>query len=979
MDVLQDLKLLGQPVHVLRILRLKGRIYRTVSRLNVTYSPSAEPLPFERRTEGEKRIRRGKRWGGMYDCAWFHLTGEVPESVRGRRLFAVVDVFGEGLAVDADGEPLRGLSHVFNIAGVAEYFNPPVGKSVVELPVGCDRVDMWIDCGFNGIFGKDILCGRLRRADLAVLDEAAYAFYFDYLAAAFLAVACKGERRRSVFRALNKAYRAYEGGNAERARAILAEVLSLPSDSDLSLSAVGHSHLDLAWLWPLRETARKAARTVATAVSNLEKFPDYVYGASQPQEFAWLKENHPALYAKVKKYVAEGRFELQGGMWCECDTNLTGGESLIRQFLYGTQFWEREFGVRVNNCWLPDVFGYTAALPQIIAGCGMKYFMTQKISWNEHNDFPLETFVWRGLSDDGVLVHLLPANTYNSSGAAPSLAELYANHRKKDKISDEALVLFGAGDGGGGPCETNIELIRRYASTQGLPKIKFGRADELFDRLAAHRDEYPEYKGELYLEKHQGTYTTQSNNKKYNRMCEYALHTLEAVGAIAARKGYAYPADRVAEIWKEVLLYQFHDILPGSAVTRVYKETDEAYARLLAELRDLTARATAYLAEGRGGKAFFNPAPYAREGFERVDGEWYAYAAAPYSFAAATPVSVVPYGVKAGGGVIENEAVKAVFDGDGRLCSVVDKTTGKEFNNGFLNRLNVYHDKKLMYNAWDIDIDYTKRKPRPFKPVSTRFYTEGAAAVAETEYVYGKSRIVQRAVLAAGKPYIEFDTEVDWHETHKMLRAEFRPSVFSDRVTCDIQFGNISRSTRTDNKTDWAQFEICAHKYADVSDGGFGCAVMSDGKYGYRVKDGLISLNLLRSPVYPDRQADRGKHRFRYAFYPHAGDCFSAEVPKWSYLFNLLPVTADGCAAETAPPVSVRERNIIVETVKPSEDGKGTVVRLYENEGKATRAEPEIGFPYGRAYVADMLEGNRTPCAAALDFKPYEIKTLYLD
>ncbi len=975
MDVLEDLKLLLQPIDVTRIIFLKSNVYKTVKRLKVSFSPSKEPVPFEARGDGQRPVRRGRSWGGLFGCAWFRVTGEIPQEYVGKNMCVAVDFFGEALAYSADGTPLRGISHVFNIGGVAEYFNPPIGKSVVAVPSD-GKVDLWFDCGFNGAFGKEIFCGRLRRADLVYLDESAYRFYFDYLAAAFLKVVLKGGRRRELAAAMNKAYFLYVGGKRDAASAVIQAMLNRPSDSDLTVTAVGHSHLDLAWLWPLRETERKAARTVSTALANLKKYPQYVYGASQPQEFEWLKNKYPSLYEKVLLAAKEGRFEPQGGMWVECDTNLTGGESLIRQFVYGLRFWETEFGVEVNNCWLPDVFGYTAALPQIIKGCGLKYFMTQKISWNEHNEFPLQTFRWQGTSDDEVLVHLLPANTYNSSGAAPSLAELYRNHKKKDKVSGEALMLFGAGDGGGGPCEANIELISRYRDTYGLPKVNFGKAGDFFRRLDAKRADYPSYKGELYLEKHQGTYTTQSNNKKSNRKCEYALHTLEALGALAESKGFSYPRAAVDGVWKEILLYQFHDVLPGSSITRVYAETDEAYGKLTGRIAELTRDVTEHLSEGKE-QCFFNPAPFERDEYLQRDGKLYRYHAEAYGFGVPHETET-PKSIAVSENSIENDVLKAVFAPDGSIASLIDKNTGKEFNKGFLNRLNVYYDKKLMYNAWDIDINYTKRKPRTFRAVSSRSYIDGASAVMETEYVYGSSNLVQRTVLTDGCPYVEFDTSVDWHETHRMLRAEFMPSVYSDKVVCDIQFGNIARSTRTDNKKDWAQFEICAHKYVDVSDGDYGCAVMSDCKYGYRVKDGLISLNLLRSPVYPDRTADRGRHRFRYAFCPHTGDCFEAEVPKHSYLFNIVPVEAAGCDGNV-PLLKVSAGNVVAETLKPADDGGGFVVRLYENEGKAVKAAVETTLPYKRVYLADMRERKLSESSGETDFKPYEIKTLYFE
>ena len=995
MDVLQDLKILLQPVDTLRILSMKRRVFKRVAKLNVTCSESKEPVPYEEREKGQKPVRRGHVWGGIFDCAWFHVTGEIPEKLRGEKLCVIFDVLGEGLAVGEGKGALQGFSHLFGIGGVAEFFNPPMGKSVFRMNADADKVDLWIDAGFNGLFGKEIFRGKFLHADLAVADEKLYDYYFDYLAAAFLKVVAKGKDKLAISSALGKSYFEYTCGNYDKASRRLRAVLEKPSESDLTVTAVGHSHLDLAWLWPMRETERKAARTVSNAIRNTERYPEYVYGASQPQEFVWLKEQYPALYERVKKAFAKGNFEPQGGMWVECDTNISGGEALIRQFVYGLDFWEKEFGVSVNNCWLPDVFGYTAALPQIIKGCGMDYFMTQKISWNEHNDFPLQTFLWQGLSDDEVLVHLLPANTYNSSGAAPSLAELYRNHKKKDKVSDEALMLFGAGDGGGGACEANIELIKRYRNTRGLPKINFGKACDFFDRLNEKREQYPVYKGELYLEKHQGTYTTQSNNKKYNRTCEYALHTLEALGALAARKGYKYPYDDVAKIWKEVLLYQFHDILPGSSINRVYKETTERYKAMLADLEKLTADVIDFLAqsaekenaidgvaadgsETRGNAVYFNPAPFARKEYINIGGKATLYEAAAYSFGEAKPVASTPQGLKTSQDSIENEFLKVVFSKDGAIKSVFDKTSKHEFNGAYINRLNVYYDKKLPYNAWDIDINYTKKRPSHFKAVSSRSYIDGASAVVETEYRYGKSSLVQKSVLTAGKPYVEFDTSVDWHETHRMLRAEFMPSFFADKVTCDIQFGNISRSTKTDNKIDWAQFEICAHKYVDVSNDGKGCALLSDSKYGFRVKDGLLSINLLRSPVYPDKTADRGKHRFRYAFYPHTGDCFSAKVPEQSYLFNLLPVETKCKKATSVSPVSLSAGNLVAETIKPSEDGKATVIRVYENEGKACTATVSLGFGYDKIYECDMRENNAVECGAELSFRPYEIKTLYV-
>ncbi len=976
MDVVEDCKIFKNPDDIIKLTKIKRAIVEKVADVNVEFTVAKEPIPFANRADKLERMRKGQKWGGLFDCAWFHITADIPDCLDGRPLCLVVDIGAEGLIVDEENNALQGIANPVNIGNIADYFNLTHGKTLYHLPAGtAKKLDIWMEGGFNGILGKDIGSGKLRRAELAYFNPNIASLYFEYLTLAFAKVTYKGKTKSETTAAMNKCYRLFNKGDIEGARAALKSAPKNSADSDLTVTAVGHSHLDLAWLWPLRETKRKAARTLSTALKNMDLYPDFIYGASQPQEFEWIKERYPATYKKLQERAAEGRFEPQGGMWVECDTNLTGAESLVRQFLYGKEFWKKEFNADLKNCWLPDVFGYSAALPQIMKKCGVDYFMTQKLSWNEHNEFPYQTFTWEGLSEDKVLTHLLPGNTYNSSGAAPSLAELYRTHKRKDTLP-EALMLYGAGDGGGGPCEANIELLKNAENLCGLPKIKLGRADEFFERISKYTGAVPNYKGELYLEKHQGTYTTQSNNKKLNRKCEFALHDLEALAALAIRMGYDYPHEKIKDVWKEVLLYQFHDILPGSAIGRVYTESVARYKQLLTIVEGEREKIIEFLSAGDGLSAI-NTAPYARKEYIKKDGKWYLFDAAPYSGEELSLVSRTPSGLNAADGVIENDKLKVKFDKNGEIISLIDKETKTEFNGAYLNRLSVYHDKKLFYNAWDIDIDYTKKPHSTFKLTSTKTYVDGCRVVAENHYRYGKSKLFQRVILGAGKPYVEFDTRVEWHETHKMLRADFIPSHYSDKVTCDVQFGNISRSTRTDNKIDWAQFEIPAHKFIDVSDDVCGGAILSSSKYGFRAKDGLMSINLLRSPVYPDKLADRGNHHFRYAYYPHKGGCFDAEVTKWAYLMNYAPLTVQH-ALNVPSLVSVDKRNITVETIKPSEDGKGTVVRLFENEGKTTTAKLSIKLSYSEIYLADMLENPLQQVSDDLEFKPYEIKTLLL-
>lgn len=974
MDVEQDLRILESPAEITELMTIKSRIFRKVKNLDVTITESKEPLSFDNKIAGQREIKQGSLWGGPFSCAWFHITGDIPKRVKDKKLCVIFDICAEALIYDREGNPVVGISNPLSIPSTSEFLNPPEGKTFVRLN-NCSRVDLWADAGFNGMQGKEMGCGMLKKAELAVIDEEVYDYYFDFLAVEFAKVNYKGRENIEAGKALNASYRSFLVGHIKKARLLLAPLLNKPSESRLNITAVGHSHLDLAWLWPIRETKRKAARTLSNALVNMEQYPEYIYGASQPQEFQWIKDLYPTIYEKMVKACKEGRFEPQGGMWVECDTNIPCGESLIRQFYYGKKFWKDEFGFDVKNCWLPDVFGYTAALPQIMKKCGMDYFMTQKLSWNEHNEFPLETFHWEGLSDDRVLVHLLPGNTYSSSCAAPSLRELEATHRKKD-ITDEALMLYGAGDGGGGPCQANIELIKRYKNMAGVPKVKFGRACDFFEEVDSKNYQFPAYKGELYLEKHQGTYTTQSNTKKNNNACEKQLHNLEALGAAAMLKGVEYPYEKAEEIWKEVLLYQFHDILPGSSIERVYKENGERYKILLSELNDLQYSECEKLDHVKA-KTAMNLTSFSRKGYLKNRGEWYKYSLEPYSADKIVPAAGEDFSMMKSNGIsMESDIFVLFFSEEGDITSVKDKRTGREYVHSYINALDIYDDKKLYFNAWDIDIDYYKQTPEKLHRTSFRSYVDGAEAVTENYFSYGSSSIVQKVVLRKGVPYVEFRTAVSWHETHKMLRADFIPRPFSDSVTCDIQFGNISRSTKQETKKDWAQFEICAHKYVDVSDEKCGTAVLSDAKYGFRVKDRLISLNLLRSPVYPDKNADRGYHEIRYAFYPHEDSCFEASVPEYAYDFNYkVPVSH----VKFGSLISTDSRNIIVETLKPAEDGKGIIIRLYENEGRDTESSVEFGFKYKKLYEADMTENLLGETDKKLTFKPYEIKTLYAE
>ena len=464
------------------------------------------------------------------------------------------------------------------------------------------------------------------------------------------------------------------------ARALLAPELGRRGgDPALTVSAVGHAHIDLAWLWPLRETIRKGARTFSTVLRMMERYPQYIFGASQPQLYQWMKDEHPALYSQIKAHVAEGRWELQGGMWVEPDANIPSGESLVRQILLGKRFYREEFSIDVTNLWMPDVFGYSGSLPQIMASSGLTNFLTQKLSWSEVNTFPHHTFHWEGIDGSRVLVHMPPEGTYNSSAAPHAVARAEENYLEKG-VSDRALILFGIGDGGGGPGEEHLEHLARAQDLQGIAPVVQEPAATFFERLTLGAEAYPVWRGELYLEKHQGTLTTQGRNKRFNRKLEFALRELEFSSVRAAREaGLTYPSAALDRIWKEVLLLQFHDILPGSSITRVYDESLARYAALLSEVEELTASADrSWLGSGDLPLAL-NSLSWDREEWLKVDDQW-RLVSVPALGAAFIPRSVdpAPAIMAASTRRLENEALRVEFDERGELISVYDKTNDRE-------------------------------------------------------------------------------------------------------------------------------------------------------------------------------------------------------------------------------------------------------------------------------------------------------------
>lgn len=969
------------PQHTARLLAIRSKIYTAVAEMSCEAALSKEPISKENLGKAVfAPFKKGTVWGSDFDCAWFRFKGKVPDSCKGKKVVALINVQGEGL-VYIDGAPKQGITQVLD--GI-DMVQSAKGKQVVDLfdeAQGGEEVELLVDAGFNGKRNKSGVEVKLARKDLAVCDTQRLTYYYDYLQL-FMMMLTYGknkhltkDRLKEIDYALSYSYKLAKK-DIVKAHEYLTKIITTPiEDKVTEYTAIGHAHIDLAWLWPIRETKRKGTRTFATALNNIRKYPNYKFGASQAQLFDWIKQEEPQLYEQVKKAVEDGSIELQGGMWTENDCNIPNGESIIHQFLYGEKFFKDEFGKHCKVVWLPDVFGYPASLPQIIRKCDREYFMTIKLTWNMQNKFPYKTFVWKGIDGSEVISHMAPQGNYNSTATPMAITKSDLGNPQSDTI-DKALLVYGIGDGGGGPGEAPLELLDREENNKGLSRVVRRHAAEFFDDLKdGYAELIPTYDGELYLEKHQGTYTSQAQNKLFNRLMEQSLHTLEWLMALAKSRGIDYSWEKYESVWKEVLLYQFHDIIPGSSINRVYVESVERYKQMYDEVCGQIDEMLKLLTNG-SGLGVVNTIGFDRKEYVKNGDNWYIADVKAYSSALLMQAAEGEFSqLGCGDNYIQNDKVKVEFAKDGSISSIVNLNCSKELSKGGLNLLTVYSDPKMYYNAWDININYPKMRKWKFKLESSKTYLDGARVIRESIYTFRDSIVIQKVILTKGDAAVVFDTTVDWRETNKMLRADFYPTVYSDTVNCDIQFGNVDRSTLEDTSIRKAQFEICAHKFVNVNDGEYGVALLNNCKYGYRVKNGLISLNLLRSPKYPDPECDMGEHKFSYAFYPYAGKWQDSDLVKKAYCFN-NPLIVKESAPKLESLFDI-DGGVILETVKVSEDNSGIVARIYERYGRDCIAKITPKFNCRGVYESNMLEYDLKPVESSeFKFGKYEIKTL---
>lgn len=1005
-----DRSLIEQHIQRTLVQRLQPNQYRpTTEQLVVSLweTPDQNPVVFDEAiTKPYTKIALGTPWGKPWRTGWFKVeteSGVVPKSADwlGHRVEICFDPgyppdytgFGaEGLVYSAEGKRIKGLNR-------ATPWIP-----VTKAAVGGEGVLYYIEVAANPMirppkspFGDfpvddnvDKPLYQLRQAQLCVLDDQVWDLVrqVEVLQQLMLELGLDSPRRWEILRALERCVDALDpqdvSGTAEDAKKELAEVLSRPAHASAHrVSAIGHAHLDSAWMWPFQETHRKIARTVANAVSLMDEYPEYQFVMSQAQQLEWLKEDCPELFDRVKKKVADGQFIPIGGMWVESDTNLPGGESLVRQFTYGKRFYIQEFGPDPRVVWLPDSFGYSGALPQLIALSGSRWLFTQKMSWNDTNVFPHHTFLWEGIDGTRIFTHATPANKYNAEITGNEMARVVRLFAEKGKAT-RSLLAYGYSDGGGGPTREHLGRAGYLANLEGSARVSLDSPDEFFEAAEAEYPEPPVWHGEQYLERHRGTYTGQALIKQGNRTCEQRLHQAELWAATAAvRTDYTYPYDVLEQIWKTVLLNQFHDVLPGSAIPWVHREAVNAFTNAEKELNNIIDVAQRALV-GEGSKTItFNASPYPLFGVPALG--------ASAEGSADEQVDVAQDGDD---WVMENAALRVVVDEHGLLSSLYDREAERELVpvGEVGNLLQLHQDTPVQWDGWDIDRFYRNTVTNLVEATHVGKSVDGKAVVVERSFGNGSS-VVQELSLDATEPRLSVATTVTWHEIEKLLKLSFPLDVQAERSASEIQFGHLFRPVHANTSWDAARFEICAHRWLHVGEPDYGVALSNRGTYGHdvtrRPRPGggtstTVRASLLRSSLWPDDTCDQGERKFFHSLLVGAG---IPEAVREGYRQNTSVIQVPG-AKDVEPLVSV-DGDVVIETVKLADDREGdVVVRLYEPHGDHARCRLKASFPLTAAWITDLLE--RIPSegaegldydkdnAVGLEFHPFQVITVRL-
>ncbi|MBF8436331.1 alpha-mannosidase [Halanaerobiaceae bacterium Z-7014] len=1033
---------------------LQAYFYNTIEILNTEIAESADYIDRSEIHQLEfEEIEQGENWGSEWSSAWFRAEYELADNISDRDLFLAADLGGEsivyidGLAAGAidrehneiplqDRELVSGKHQVLiqSYCGheVPDYFSPSP-TDIDPNMIANDESLYRIPSSFSYI-------------KLVERNKAAWKLYYDL--ATLLGTAKEQDKNslrfNQLIKKLSKAVDLIDWETEDKvkqnkqfnnaAEFIQAELEKRNSPTTPSLNLIGHAHIDVAWLWPLKETRKKSGRTFATQLRMFKKYPEFKFLQSQPQLYKYLEEDYPEIYSRVKEEIEAGNWEPEGGMWVESDTNVPAVESLIRQFLYGKKYFNDKFGAESKVLWLPDVFGYSGNLPQIMKGCDVDYFITSKIGWNDTNRFPYDLFKWQGIDGSEVLTHFIKT-TYNGEVDPYSVQQIWQEFNQPED-SERVIHSIGYGDGGGGITMEHLEYARRQQDLEGQPKLEFGFIREFMDELNENREEYPDWQGELYLEYHRGTYTSQALTKWYNRKLEIKLRNTEILGVMARGNGFDYPAEELESCWKDLLVNQFHDILPGTSIAEVYQDTVRMYQEIDEKLDRIIENSIESLLEDEVRDEYINVwnlLVNQRDSIIRLDLADIENRMIIDDAGRSLPVQVVEnqlifmpveplpamgvnnYKIQdatenqqyvnenivgpvrvdeiSNGDIlykVENNRVSLSIDRYGRLVSFIDKDRNRELTKETesLNQLILAEDLPRNWDAWDIE-DYYFDKAESLKPeYDIELIAAGPLEVRiRFKGSFGeKSKLSQDIIIQADSRRIDFETEIDWQERHKLLKVEFPFDIHTDQAVYEIQGGYLKRPVHDNTSWDRARFEVPAQRWAALEEPDFGAALINDSKYGYQAIDNRLMLTLLKSATGPDRQADQGYHKFTYSVLPYQEGVSHGLVNREAADLNNHYIVSNGKSSYSNNLLDL-DRNlkgIELLAIKEAENSNGIIIRLNETSGRRQFVSIDLKEKYTEITEVNMIEREQANLAGNTDhlkieFKPFEIKTIKLN
>ncbi len=961
-------------------------------------------------TDGYKPFLKTDHFYGVDKHFWIKFSVDVPESDDSHRCFLSFRTGREGQwdatnpqgIIYIDGELTQGVD---------------INHTEVYIKPGKHEINYYY---YTGMIGGEVGFS----VQLLEKDTRIQKVYYDIFVPYYAAMCLKenDDNRILMLRELDRAvnlidlrvpYSESFYGSLKQAEQFLETEFYekyCGKNNTSTVNCIGHTHIDVAWLWTLSQTREKAQRSFSTVLHLMEQYPEYKFMSSQPQLYEYVKEEVPELYEKIKARIREGRWDPEGAMWLEADCNLIGGESMVRQIIHGKRFFKEEFGVNSHVLWLPDVFGYSAALPQILKKCGVDNFVTSKISWNQTNKMPYDTFYWEGIDGTEIFTNFI--TTQDSKFDGQDNMTTYVGHLNPSHVlgtwlryqqkeyNNETVLTYGYGDGGGGPTADMLENGRRLSyGLPGFPKtVQSCTTDYLdkvkknFDRSAEQLKRSPKWVGELYLEAHRGTYTSITKNKKNNRESEFLLQRAEGLSAIANRLlGKEYAEDVFYRSWQTVLLNQFHDIIPGSSIKEVYEDCDKDYQRVRDDVTAELQKSLYSISQNiktDGGVMLYNSTGFSLSGVAEIDGKRFETPKLPpYGWTVVDP-KTEENRVKIHENTAENDYYILSLDAAGRIERLYDKSSQREVLLRPANELRIFEDRAWECDNWEVPEYYREKmwvlddnaKITPFSNEVGGGYTVEknylGSTIKQTVQLYNKSRL------------IEVKNELDWHEEHQILKIAFPLDIHTNSATFEIQYGNLSRPTHRNTSWDTAKFEVCGHKWVDLSEDGYGVSLLNDCKYGYSVEGSELELTALKCGTNPNPDADKGHHEFRFALLPHAGDFREGGTVREAYGFNNRPVAValnkqDGKLPETFSALSVDCDNIVIETVKNAYNGEGTVVRLYDAFDRRGTVRLTAGFPVKKALLCDMLENELEELpvnenAVEIPIKNFEIATVKL-